>query len=331
MPTAPDARTSFLPSRERASATRTLLAALGLASAAVLSACSTSELPSAPEPSADLSASLHRGGGNDRLSKIEQFAMAQGTFCDDATGATCAGPFTDLGIGYIIANYAWPPENQQGFYTADFGGVNARWWARNALSPRYPKYRIEGDVRETRLSDGRRRLRITAEIENTFTFVDIDFFDDDDNYITSDRLLGADFFEYPGIDPDLPDLTPQLADMTIDFDLVLPADFVGMPDVAEMWFLDVRKPGMEIRKMDVTTEATGRLRSAYNGMPVGAKVRVKIRDNFSEGLTPTPSYTPPQFTITRIGRDRDDREPRADRKKRDDSDGPSRRGRNHRR
>lgn len=327
MLTAPDAHTSSPPYRALRSPARNLLAALGIATATAVSACTTSELPTAPEPSTDLSASLSRGGGNDRISPIEQFALAQGTFCDDATGATCTGPFTDFGIGYIIANYGWPPENQQGFYTADFGGVNARWWDRNALSPRYPKYQIKGDVRETRLSDGRRRLRISADIKNTFTFVDNDFYDDDDNYITTDRLLGADFFEYPGVDPDLPDLTPQLADMTIDFDLVLPADFVGMPDMTEMWFLDLRKPGMEIRKMNVTTEATGRLRSAYNGMPVGAKVRVEIRDDFSEGLTPTPSYTPPKFTITRIGNDRDDRGPRADRKKRDDSSRAQSRGR----
>lgn len=312
MPIAPDTRTLSPPFRVDRSPARTLLVALSLATSAALSACNTSELPSAPEPSADLSAALHRGGGNDRLSKIEQFALAQGTYCNDAADLPCSA-LDELDVGFIWANSRFPDPASL-FYTVDIGGVNARWWARNRPLARYPRYEIDGDVRESRLADGRRRLRISAKAENTFTFIDNDFYDADLNYLYTDRLLGADFFEYPGVDPDLPDLTPQLADVRAEIDLILPAGFVGMPDLAQL-ILDPA-PGMEFRRLDVWTEAEGRLRSAYKSFPEGTRVRIRVRDNHGFALTPQLDYPGPDFTIERARGGRDDRDDAGERKSR---------------
>jgi hypothetical protein len=264
--------------------------------------CDAPERVASPE---SVVPTLDRSEHGERVSAIEQFALAQGTYCNDDGGPPCADVTGGLKIGWILANWGWPPEDAQGFYTVDVGGVNARWWARNRLSPRLPKYRIEGDVRESRLNDGRRRLRISAEIENTFSWIEVDHFDADDNYLYSDRVLGADFWEYPTVDPNTPDYLPQLADMDLELDLVLPADFVGMPDLVEMWYIPNRKPGMEIRRFDLVTRATGRLQGPLNGMAEGTLVNVVVRDDFSEGLTPSVTYRPPRFRITKANGDDD--------------------------
>lgn len=274
--------------------------ALGACMLLMATGCSDRALPTSPP---DLSSLAARGDAN---SPIEQFALAQGTFCTDDPSIAplpCAGTFTDLDIGYIIGRsrgFGPPPVvGTHLFYIFDIGGVNARYWARNGLSPNLPKYRIDGDVTETALPDGRRRVRISARVKHTFTFVDLDTYDSSDEYVSSQRLFGADFFQYPSVDPTIPDLTPVLANLTADIELILPQSFVGYPDLIQVF--DAPLPGMELRRLDVTLESDGRLQSAYNGWPLGAKLRLRVRDSFSEFLTPAAAYVAPQIDLTRTG------------------------------
>jgi hypothetical protein len=265
-------------------------------SALTFAACSSGEKISAP---IDPSVALHQAG---RISAIQQFANAQGTYCDDLNTLPCFGPYNDLGIGWILGNGASagpaPFGRDPVFYNLDIGGVNSRWWAKNRLSPRFPRYAIRGRVHESRLNDGRRRLRISLEAENTFSFVGREHYDENGQYLSFDPLIGADFFEYPGVDSATPDQTPRIADVTAELDLVLPAGFVGMPDLAQVVYEPTA--GMEIRRMDVTVAFFGRLRNAYDDIPANARVRVRIRDDWSHKLSPLGPYTPPRIVVTRV-------------------------------
>ncbi len=270
-------------------------AMLGAATALSFTACSADEtMTSAVDPAASL---RHSG----RTSPIEQFANAQGTYCDDQTTLVCVGPSNDLGIGYILNNSAangpLPFGNSAVYYILDLGGANARWWARNGLSPRFPRYSIRGSVNESRLNDGRRRLRISLDAQNTFSFFGREYYDANGEFASFDVLVGADFFEYPGVDPATPDRRPRIADVTAELDLVLPADFVGMPDLAQVVYEPTA--GMEIRRMDITVAFSGRLRDTFEGIPAHSKVRIRVRDDWSHKVTPARRYTPPLIEVTR--------------------------------
>jgi hypothetical protein len=266
-----------------------------------LGACSGPDPVVAPNAS---TAALERSEGGGSASAIEQFALTQGTWCDDATSLDCRG-LRDYDIGWILgnegANFEVPPSGVSLFYILDIGGVNARWWVRHHVSPRLPSYKIVGSVDESRLPDGRRRLKIRAEATNTFTFIELDHFDASGAYTFSDRLLGADFFQYPGVDAATADAIPIVADATADLDLVLPANFKGYPDLIQMVVAPI--DGMEIRKMNVTVDTDGRLKHEYNGIPAGAAVHASVRDDWSLYLAGPLHFREPRITITRI-RDR---------------------------
>ncbi len=267
----------------------TLIATLAIA----LTACRSGDV-TAPTPP-NISASQK----SSPLTEIEKFALAQGTFCDDATYLPC---FPGIDLGYIYVNseaFVRPKANSYSLlYTLDIGGANARWYARNNLAPAYPPYSITGSVKESRLDDGRRRLLITARARNTFTQIDNDFYDGSVEYAYSDRLLGADFFEYPGVDASRPDRLPNLADVDAYIDLILPADYVGYPDLVQA--SDFPPAGMELRRLLVNVEATGKLLSPYNSLGIGTPVRVRVRDDYFSYRDPS-TYTPPEFTITKTG------------------------------
>lgn len=271
-------------------------AGIGAAVALTLAACGSGEKLTAP---IDAEAALLRAG---RTSAIELFANAQGTYCDDLTVLICEGPSNDLGIGYILNNSAAngpvPFGREAVYYILDVGGVNNRWWAKNGLLPRFPRYSVRGSVNETRLNDGRRRLRVSLDAQNTFSSFGREYYDEAGQFASFDILAGADFFEYPGVDPATPDMRPRLADVTAELDLVLPADFVGMPDLAQVAY--VPTAGMEIRRMDITVSFSGRLRIAFKDMPADTKVRVRVRDDWSHKVVPAGRYTPPSIEVTRL-------------------------------
>ncbi|HYW32516.1 MAG TPA: hypothetical protein VE869_13495 [Gemmatimonas sp.] len=277
-------------------------ALLGACSLVMVTACSDREFSTSPDL-APRSAGIEAKGARNA---IERFALAQGTFCSDditVSPLACLGPFDDFGIGYIFGqSRAFGPLPIAGshlFYIVDIGGVNPRYWERHGLSPNFPKYQIDGDVNETLLPDGRRHLQISARVKNTFTFIDFDTFNSANEFESTQRLFGSDFFQYPKVDPAIPDVTPVLANLTAELELVLPAGFVGYPDLIRIF--DGSLPGLEARRMDITLESDARLQTSYNGWAAGTKVRVHVVDAFENMLTPTKPYVGPQITVTRIG------------------------------
>lgn len=221
--------------------------------AVILSACGSADRAIAPAP--DVVALASNGT---KQSLTDAFVNAQGTYCDAATPGDCEF-IAEWDIGYIPTACASACTLA---VTTDFAGVNARWWVRRGL-PGFPAYYHTGAVSETRLADGRRRIIANIRGHNTFVaFYDAPGLDG--------VVLGADFFEYPIFSPAA--RTPMLGEASVAAELIIPADFVGMPDVAQLLYFPAA--GMEIRRLDATVTARGRLRKAYDGIPAGTLVDV---------------------------------------------------------
>lgn len=224
--------------------------------AVALSACVDSERVTAPSNPVSASAA---SGTNQSLT--EAFIDAQGTYCVRDIPGDCDA-IDNFGLGYITSWCSLScAENPS--VTTDFAGVNRKWWDRNGLSS-FATYSYTGSVTESRLADGRRRLVVNIHGHNTFVL----FFSQKDGFTP---LVGADALEYP-IFSDQPRM-PVLGDVSFAAELILPATFVGMPDVTQFFFLP--EEGMEVRRMSLTATTTGPLRVAYDGMAAGTDVDVR--------------------------------------------------------
>ena len=192
-------------------------------------------------------------------SAVVEFIAAQGTYCNDAIGLSCAEN-AFYGLGYI---YAFCGAGCATGINADFGGVNRKWWdARNPGT--YPAaYSGTGTVNETVQRDGRRRLVVNIRAENTF----VAFFD-----ASRTSLVGADFYEYPPLGGDGAYL-PLTGESTLHADLVLPPGYVGYPDLIEA--VSDGGSGIDVRTLNLTATVEGPLRVAYEGIPAGTMVRVQ--------------------------------------------------------
>jgi hypothetical protein len=245
--------------RESTRACRTIVAAT-LASTAI-AACNPTAVTDTPgrasSPIGEARRSSDHGAGG---SAIEQFALAQGTYCDPDPGSAidCSLLPPDVGwiFGYCI-DVGCPR-----FYVADIGGVNARYWALRQFAPALPPYSVDGTVAESRLGDGRRHLIVNLRARNTLFAI----WDDQPA-----PLFGSDLMEYPTI-------APVMADLTSAIELVLPANFVGMPDLTQLLFDP--EPGMEIRRLSTTATAEGTLRRAYDDIPAGTRVEVQATSRY---------------------------------------------------
>jgi len=222
----------------------------------VLSACDGAERSVAPNSTVSARAT---GGTNQPLT--EAFIAAQGTYCVRDIPGDCDG-IDKYGLGYIQSWCSLTCEKNPAL-SVDFAGVNRRWWDLNGLAS-YAPYSYTGGVTETRLTDGRRRLVVNIHSRNTFVL----FFSLADGLTA---LVGADGLEYPIIS-DEPRM-PVLGDVTLAAELILPASFVGMPDITHFFFFP--EEGMEVRRMNLTATTIGPLRVAYDGMAAGTEVAIR--------------------------------------------------------
>lgn len=221
-----------------------------------LSACVDSERATAPG-----SAVSARAASGTNQSLTEAFMAAQGTYCVRDILGDCDG-IDNFGLGYITSWCSLScAENPS--ITTDFAGVNRKWWDRNGLAA-YAPYSYTGSVTESRLADGRRRLIVNIHGQNTFVFS----FSQKDGFTP---LVGADATEYPIIS-DQPRL-PVLGNVSLAAEFILPATFVGMPDIGQFFFLPEK--GMEVRRMNLIATSNGPLRVAYDGMAAGTEVNVR--------------------------------------------------------
>ena len=224
-----------------------------------LAACNSAERAIAPD--IPETARLARGTNQ---SLTEAFINAQGTYCVRDIPGDC-DVIDAYGLGYIF-NWCALSCADGPILTADFAGVNRRWWDLNVTGfPAYDPYSYTGGVTESRLSDGRRRLVVNIHARNTFVGL---FSQQQQGVVT---LLGADALEYPGISSD-PKL-PVLGDVSLSMELLLPATFQGMPDVTQLFFLP--EEGMEVRRMTLTITTSGALSAAYDGIAAGTEVNVR--------------------------------------------------------
>jgi len=75
-------------------------------------------------------------------------------------------------------------------------------------------------------------------------------------------------FEYLLVSPE--EKIPVPGNASLAAELIVPARFVGMPDVSQMLYFTI--DGMEIRRFDVTVTARSPLHLAYDGLAVGTIV-----------------------------------------------------------
>ena len=190
-------------------------------------------------------------------SRVDAFLAAQGTYCNDAIGLLCA-PTVTYGIGYL---YGICTVNCGTDMVVDFAGINRRWWDARNLGAYPAAYTSTGTISETVQSDGRRRLLINIRARNTFVV----FYT-----ATLGPLVGADFFEYPT--NGTPSYRPLLGEATIHAEMILPAGYLGYPDIVEV--LANPASGIELRSLNGTATVEGPLRAAYNGLAAGTMVRV---------------------------------------------------------
>ncbi len=224
--------------------------------AIVLSACYGAERGTAP-----FSTASARAAGGTNQSLTEAFIDAQGTYCVRDIPGDCDG-IDNFGLGYITSWCSLScAENPS--VTTDFAGVNRKWWDRNGLASFAP-YSYTGSVTESRLADGRRRLVVSIHSQNTF----VSFFAQKEGFTV---FVGADATEYPIISEQ--PRTPVLGDVSLAAELILPATFVGMPDIGQFFFFPAE--GMEVRRMNLTATTTGRLRVAYDGLAAGTEVNIR--------------------------------------------------------
>ena len=233
-----------------------LLVTVMMLFAAVLSACDSAETAIAPT-----SAVSARAAGGSNQSLTQAFIDAQGTYCVRDIPGDCDG-IDNFGLGYLLGWCILSCAENPGM-SADFAGVNRAWWDRNGL-PSYAPYSYTGGVSESRLADGRRRLIVNIHARNTFVILSTPV-----NGFTV--VLGADGTEYPIIS-DQPK-APTLGDVSLLAELILPASYVGMPDITHFTFFPAE--GMEIRRLSLTMSTSGPLRVAFEGLAAGTDVDVR--------------------------------------------------------
>ena len=224
--------------------------------AAAMSACDSAERSIAPGSS--VSARVAAGSP---ATLAQAFVDAQGTYCVRDIPGDC-DVIDNFGLGYILSwcslSCAVNPA-----LSVDFAGVHRKWWDRNG-PPLSPAFSYTGTVNESRIADGRRRLIVNIHARNTFVVLYSLV-----NGFTA--LVGADFNEYPGFTGPL--RTPALGDASLSAELILPANFEGMPDITHFGFFPAE--GMEVRRMNLSATTTGPLRVAYDGIAAGTEVKVE--------------------------------------------------------
>lgn len=226
---------------------RALVCAL---TATSLMACDAPDRVAAPDAALASVATLR--------SRVEAFVAAQGTHCNDAIGLSCADN-AFYGLGYI---YGFCTASCASAITADFGGVNRKWWDARSLGAFPGAYSSTGTVKESVQADGRRRLIVDMRAENTF----VALYDQNNA-----PIVGADFFEYETIGS--PSYRPLTGSATLHADLVLPLGYVGYPDIIEA----VADPtsGIVVNAVNTTAQVDGLLRADRDGIAAGTLVRVQ--------------------------------------------------------
>ncbi len=236
---------------------------------ALLASAGCADAPSAPA-APSLAPAVARAAARPQ-SAFADFLARQGTYCG-SEGQFCH-PTEDIGsiLGWVSS--ATSPN-----VTLDFAGVNARWYLEHL--GRDFGYASTGAVHERTLADGRRAVSVNVRFDNTLVAL----------YTGgATPALGADFEEYGTVEP-------VTASGTIMLQFVLPAGYVGLPDVMQVIFEPL--PGMELQQVVANLRAEGTLRTAVDGVPAGTNVRVTLHTTYLPKLAATGAVHSPKMVRT---------------------------------
>ena len=253
---------TVLSSRRRAA----WLAALPLLLASV-AAC---DKPSATEPIEFRETSTASSAGAETASSltIGEFIAAQGTWCTAAGGPTgCTNLFGPGGPADVPV---WCDYNTDPYFCF-YGDLGV--WERFVKEQTGAGFGSEygGQVTERPLNDGRRLVKISVHGKNVLTLgIDeaaLQVHYADPVGIANAIVVGASPHEMAN---DLRE--PTLGDLQLDLELILPTDYVGLPDLVELLFEP--PDGMEFLSMRWVSNVQGVTRMAFGAVPAGVPARV---------------------------------------------------------
>lgn len=243
-----------------------------LAIAALAAACAEPVAPPQATPVDGTAVAVRADAG-----ALDTFVAAQGTWCDPSPDGWLWCGYLPPDVGWIFAIGRSPEYDPTISY--DFGGVNRRWWDRNRPADALARpFTYTGTVSESRMGDGRRRVRVTMKFDGALAAVI--------SWSGLGTLVGADFYDYGT-------LAPTLGNGQVHADFAVPADYVGMPDVGELVYSG--RPGFELLDLKGRIEVVGPLNVDYDGMAAGTMVKAVATSVWLSKLASGPRPGPQQI------------------------------------
>lgn len=243
-----------------------LLAALSLLLASV-AACDKPAITEPVEFSAGSPANVTGAPATSSLT-VADFIAAQGTWCTATGGPTgCTNLFGPGGPADVPV---WCEYNAAP-YLCFYGDLGV--WERFVQQQTGAGFgsRYTGKVTEQPLADGRRLVRINLHGTNVLTLgIDeaaLQVHYADPVGIASAMVIGESPYELAhGV------RQPTLGGLELDFEMILPADYVGLPDLVELFYEP--PAGMEFLSMRWVSNVPGVTRTAFGAVPAGVPARV---------------------------------------------------------
>lgn len=243
-----------------------LLAALPL----LLTSVAACDRPTITEPiefSAGSTANVTGAPATSSLT-IADFIAAQGTWCTATGGPTgCTNLYGQDGPADVLV---WCDYNTEPYFCF-YGDLGV--WERFVEQQTGAGFGSEfgGQVTERPLSDGRRLVHVSVHGKNVLTLgIDeaaLQVHYADPVSIANAIVVGASPHEMASRQRQ-----PALGDLQLDFELILPADYVGLPDLVEVFYAP--PDGMEFRSMRWVSNVQGITRMASGTVPAGVPARV---------------------------------------------------------
>lgn len=207
---------------------------------------------------------------------VERFLLAQGTMCTETGGKY--GDCTNLyGPGWPADIIGWCSFDQPTDVCAftDLGVWDR--WLREKGEPGFGTT-WDGTVTERTLADGRRRVHLRMHGTNVMNLVTAIDAAGDDPYAVADLYMGTSAAEaLAGV------RTPTLGRANVEFEFILPATYVGYPDILE-FFAREWPAGFEFLSFRYNVNLEGEVRREFEGIAAGEQARLNVYSPFNYEL-----------------------------------------------
>ena len=208
---------------------------------------------------------------------VERFVQAQGTLCT-ATGGKY-GDCTNLyGPGWPGDIIGWCEDFDQPDDVCTFTDLGV-WdrWLREKGEPGFGTT-WNGSVTERTLVDGRRRVHVRMHGSNVMNFVTVIDPVGDDPYATDHLYMGVSAAEaLEGV------RAPTLGRANVEFEFILPADYVGYPDIMEFFYREWPE-GFEFLSFRYNVNLSGEVRRDFGRIAAGDQGRLDVYMPFNYEL-----------------------------------------------